>query len=291
MNKLGNGTACVFVLGEAALTAQYGSLNVPINTQINLNSSLGGSSLGLSTAAHAFGYPASLVYIGVAPRAEIVITPPSFVQVNSSAAAALTGNNVLAAGSSNMSFQYKQLVYVNMTKFTLLAVDLTYTPPTGSPMLRGAGPSYTFNPILTQPLPHNFGVTLAFPIEDSNFTNGSTCSTGTGAIGCIPGTTQRGVNWSVQAVPYWTSPGGTLLGLFVQHTFNPSATPVVFSAAQLFGRHLEVAASYGGFNYSASATGPLTGLVHASTTAYPTLFSISVNYLFGHSDLPAALQQ
>ena len=132
-NKLGNGTACVFVLGEAAVTAQYGSANIPGSTQLNFMS----NALGLSGYAHAFGYPATAVYVGVAPRAEIVITPPSFVQVNS-------GLGTLAAGASDMKFEYKQLLYVNLEKFTMVALDLAYQAPTGSPALRGPGPACHF---------------------------------------------------------------------------------------------------------------------------------------------------
>jgi len=274
LNKIGNGTACVFVRGEAAITAQYGSADIPANSQINFDTPSASRAFGLSTSAHAFGYPAAIISIGVGPRAQITVTPPSFVQVNSSAAAALTGNNVLAAGASDMKFQYKQLVYVNLEKFTMLALDFVYNAPTGSPSLRGSGPSYTIDPILTQPLPHNFGVTVAFPVNDVSASNG----------------TQRGWSWSPQLVPYWASPGGTLLALFLQHNFNPRITPVVFSATQLFGRHLSVSIAEGGFNYSASANGPFQGLVSASTTAYPSVFTIGVNYLIGHSDLPAALQ-
>ena len=157
-SKLGNGTACVFVRGEAALTAQYGSANIPVNTQLNFM----GNTLNLSGSAHAFGYPAPVIYVGVAPRAQVVITPPSFEQINA-------GNfGTLAAGASDMKFEYKQLLYVNLPKFTMVALDLAYDAPTGSQALRGPGPAYTIDPIITQPLPHSFGVTLAFPVN--NFT-------------------------------------------------------------------------------------------------------------------------
>jgi hypothetical protein len=268
-NKLGNSTACVFVRGEAALTAQYGNANIPANTQLNA----AGRTLNLSTSANAFGYPASVVYIGVLPRAEIAITPPSFVQVNSGRL------GTLAAGASDMSFQYKQLLYVNLPKFTMVAVDLAYKAPTGSPALRGPGPEYTIDPILTQPLPHNYGITLAFPLNNS----ATSCSTRS--------TTQRGWNLSTQLVPYWASPGGTLLALFVQHNFNPSVTPVAFSAGQLIGRHFDLVLTVGGFTYSTSSVGAFHGLVSTSSTANPNLFTVSANYLFGRSDLPAALTQ
>lgn len=286
LNKLGNGTACVFVRGEVAVTAQYGSANIPANSQINFNLPSGNRSFALSTAAHGFGYPASLVYIGVGPREQLTITPPSFVQINSSAAATLTGNNVLAAGASDMKFQYKQLVYVNLKNFTMLAVDLTYNAPTGSPALSGAGPSYTVDPIVTQPLPHGYGLTLAFPVNNLTITNPPICTPMASGPVCVPGGTQRGWTWSPQIVPYWTSPGGTLLAVLLQHNFHPNVTPVIFSAAQLFGRHFELSITEGGFSYSASATGPIQGLVNASSTAYPSLFTAGINYLFGQSNLP-----
>jgi hypothetical protein len=268
-SKLGNGTACVFVRGEAALTAQYGSANIPTNTQLNFM----GNSLNLSGSAHAFGYPAPVIYVGIAPRAQIVITPPSFVQVNA-------GNlGTLAAGTSDMKFEYKQLVYVNLPKFTMVALYLAYKAPTGSQALRGPGPAYTVNPIITQPLPHGYGVTVAFPVN--NFTVSCfTCSS-----------SSRGWSLSPQLTPYWESPGGTLLAVVVQHNFNPNVTPVAFSAGQQFGRHFFVSVTEGGFNYSSSQSGLFYGLVNTSTTTYPSLFSVSVNYLFGRSDLPAALQQ
>lgn len=268
LNKIGNGTACVFVRGEAALTAQYSSANIPANAQLNTP----GGTFNVSGYAHAFGYPAPVVYIGIAPRAQIVITPPSFVQVNSGRL------GTLAAGSSNMSFEYKQLVLVDPAKFTMLALDLAYKAPTGSPALRGPGPQYTLDPIITQPLPHNFGLTIAFPVN--NFT-----------VSCFRcAGTQRGWSLSPQVVPYWQSRGGTLLALFVQHNFSPNATPIAFSAGQLVGRHFEIAISEGGFVRTASATGPFEGLVNATATAYPSLFNISANYLIGRSELPAALQ-
>lgn len=78
INKIGNGIACVFVLGEAALTAQYSSANIPANAQLS------GVDHTLDIRLCSFGCPAPVVYVGVAPRALIVITPPSFVQVNTS---------------------------------------------------------------------------------------------------------------------------------------------------------------------------------------------------------------
>lgn len=276
LNKLGNGTACVFVAGEAAITAQYASANIPVNSRISFNTAMGSSTLGFSGAERGFGYPGSVVYIGVLPRAQIAITPPSFVQVNGSTSLALAGSEVLTAGASDMKFEYKQLAYVDPSMFTMLAIDLAYDAPTGSPALRAAGPQYTINPIVTLSLPHNFGVTLAFPVNNFATTSAPV---------------QRGWSFTPQIVPYWQSPGGTLLSVFVQHNFYPNVTPVGFSATQLIGRHLAISVTEGGFSYTTSASGPLGGLVTASSTAYPNLFSVGITYLFGHSDLPAPLQQ
>jgi len=275
LNKIGNGTACVFVRGEGAIDAQYGSANVPASTAIEVTTPFGSRSIGLSTAAHGFAYPAPSVYVGVLPRAQIVISAPSFAQINSSAAAALTGSNVLAAGTTNMKFEFKDLAYVNPTKFTMLAFAFDYEAPTGSPVFSGSGPSYSIDPIITQPLPHNFGATLAFPVTNA--------VTGTFA------NAQRGWNWSPQFVPYWESPGGTLIAVVVEHNFNPSVTPVVFSAAQLFGRHFMLSVAEGGFSYSTSGNGLFLGIVHATVTAYPSLFTIGASYLIGQSNLPAGL--
>ena len=77
-----------------------------------------GSTLNVSGDVHAFGIPAPVVYIGVAPRAQVVITPPSFVQVSTSRL------GIVAAGASDMSFEYKQLMFVDPAKFTMVALDL-----------------------------------------------------------------------------------------------------------------------------------------------------------------------
>jgi len=286
LNKIGNGTACVFVRGEGAITGQYVSTTIPAYTQLTLNRAGRSYAFERSSQASGFGYPASTVYIGVLPRAQIAITPPSFVQVNSGQ----TGN-LIAAGASNMKFEYKQLAYVNLQKFTLIAIDLTYQASTGSPGFAGPGPSYTINPILTQPLPHNYGVTLAFPVNNVTLSNSPICSTASGMPACVSGGTQRGWNWAPQLVPYWTSPGGTLLALFVQHNFHPNVTPLGVSASQLIGRHFELSAAYGGFSYSVSANGPFSALVNAAVATHPRLFTFSGSYLIGRSDLPAALQQ
>lgn len=268
LNKIGAATPCVFVLGEAAVTAQYVSANLPVNTQIDFM----GHTREISSGSHAFGYPAGLVYVGVGPRSEIVITPPSFVQVNS-------GNHgTLVAGASNMKFEYKQLVYVNLGKFPLVGLDLAYKAPTGSPGLQGPGPEYTLNPILTQALPHHFGLTLAMPV--TNFTLPcSTCGAGS-----------RGWSITPLLVPFWEPQGGTLLALVFQHSFNPNVTPIAFTASQLVGRHFSLTLTGGGLNYTSSTSGPVAGLVSVENTTTPSLFSVGVNYLFGRSDLPAALQ-
>lgn len=276
LNKIGNGTACVFVRGEGAVTAQYASAAIPVTANIAINGPSRSVAFARSVSANAFAYPTSTAYIGILPRAQIAITLPSFVQIDSGAPSTPNRSNVLAAGASGMKFEYKQLAYVNLQTFAMGAIDLQYSAPTGSPAFSGSGPSYTVMPIFTQPLPHNYGVTLAFPVNNVR-TTGAPQS--------------RGWKWSPQFVPYWESPGGTLVAFLFQHNFQPNVTPVVFSAGQLFGRHFEVSAEYGGFTYSASRNGAFSGLVNATASTNPSLFAVGINYLIGSSDLPAALQQ
>ncbi len=279
LNKIGNQTPCVFVAGEAAISAQYGTAYVPVNSQINVNLPSGSRVANLSTAARAFGLPASTVYIGVLPRAEIIFTPPSFVQVNSLGPSRVLGNSPVVAGATDMTFQYKQLAYVNMKTFSLLGFDVAYHAPSGSPTLRAPGPSYSFTPLYLQPLPHNFGLMLTLPLSNVTVADHSTSET------------LRGWRLAPEALPYWESRGGTLLALLLEHNFQPNVTPVVFSAGQLFGRHFELEAAYGGFSRTVTTTAPFQGVVSATTTASPSLFTIGVNYVVGTSDLPAALQQ
>jgi hypothetical protein len=290
LNKAGNQTACVFVLGEAAITAQYSAAYIPVNSTFNFDTPLGSRSIGLSSAAWAYGYPGSVVYIGVLPRAQLVITPPSSVNVYSTSSSPLVPSP-LVAGATDMKFEYKQLAYVNPKTFSMAALHLSYQAPTGSPALSGNGPSYAIEPILQQPLPHNFGFVLNLPVTNSGTVNGPTCNLTMGGPICVPGPISRGWSFAPELTPYWQSPGGTLLAFVVQHSFNPNTTPVVFSAGQLMSRHVELFASYGVARVSASTTTALQGLATASATARPSVFTIGINYLIGRSDLPAALQQ
>jgi len=277
LNKLGNGTACVFVLGEAAANANYTTINVPANAVITGPL---GRSITVSGQANAYSLPGSTIYVGVGPRSQFSYTPPTFTSVGMRRGA--------TQGGTDMTFAYKHLFLLNMEKFTMLGIDVGYTAPTAGAPFGAVGPKYTANPILTQPLPKNLGVTLAAPI--SNFSTSSTvCPAGLRSCHGVIGA--RGWSWTPQFIPYWTSPGGTLVAALVEHGFNPDTWPAAVSIGQLISRHVEVYASYGGASANITTTGPVLGLFTSKINATPTAFTTGIAILAGESNLPEALIQ
>jgi hypothetical protein len=266
LNKPGNVIPCPFVLGEAAVVTSYGWVNLPVHANITIP---GIGTKGISASADGFFYPAATVYIGVSPAANIEITPPSFAQFNSS-----TGS-LLAAGATDMKFGYKQLFYFDPKEGTMFAGALTYKAPTGSAAFRGPGPAYGISAILSQPFTRTLGTSLVFAVNNSTLStpvNGST----------------RAWSFTPTLAPFWETRGGTLIGVFIEHSFNPNVTPIGVTFEQLFSRHFYISAEYGGFHYSVSDVGALNGVVNASATSNPSLFSIGAAYLIGQSDAPSA---
>ena len=275
-NKLGNGTACVFVLGEFAANASYETITAPVSTSIT--GPLMRGSLTASGSVSASSYPGSTIYAGVGPRSQISFAPPTYVSVNTRAG--------VTAGGTDMTFAYKHLFLLNMANFTMLAINASYTAPTAGAPFGAAGPKYALDPIFTQPLPQNLGITIAAPI--TNFSTTSTvCPRGIRSCHQVIGA--RGWSWTPQFAPYWLSPGGTMVAGFVQHGFNPVTWPAAVYVSQSLNRHVEVFAQYGGGSVSVTTTGPVLGLFKAQTYVTPTVFSAGIAILAGESNLPPAL--
>jgi hypothetical protein len=149
---------------------------------------------------------------------------------------------------------------------------LTYEAPTGSPGIGAPGPSYTINPLLNLATnrTRTMGVSLAFPV--TNYASAS------------PSGVTRGWSFAPQAVPFWRSPGGTLLALVVSHDFTTRATPLMLNTAQLVTRQFQLQATYGGVNSVVDVANPLAGVARAQGTSYSRTFTIGGSYMLGTSD-------
>jgi hypothetical protein len=256
------GGPCVFVLGQAMLQANYGATNTTANSQIFQN----GEIITTPSAGRSFFYPNSLVVIGVTPRSQFSITPPSFQQNT-----ALTG--VTVAGATDMAFGYKHEVYFNPATAALVSMSLSYEAQTGSPALTAPGPAYTVMPLASMPLGRGspFGIAITLP-----FINAVTSTT--------PTSVQRGWSFTPQIIPTWRSRGGTLIGLFIQHNFSPNTTPVTLNFAQTLGRQWLLTAQYGGQTLASNYTEPEAGIA-ATTRAYPRTITAGFCYMVGRSEL------
>ena len=254
---------CVFVAGQASLQATYATSSIPADVVLDL----GGSTLPATANRSAIAYPGALINIGISQNAQITILPPSFSQLSSATRGTLT------AGATDMEFWYKQLVYVDRARGILGGLLLTYEAPTGSPGIAAPGPAYTINPLLNLATnrARTMGVSLAFPV--SNF-----------ATATSSGVT-RDWSFAPQAVPFWRSPGGTLLALVVAHDFTTNATPLLLNTAQLITRQFQIQATYGGVNSAVDLANPLAGVTRAQGTSYSRTLTIGGSYMFGTSEL------
>jgi hypothetical protein len=254
---------CVFVAGQASFQATYATSSIPADVVLDSGESSGPVRANRS----AIGYPGSLVNIGISKNAQITILAPSFSRLTSAT------RGTLAAGATDMEFWYKQLVYVDGVRGILGGLLITYEAPTGSPSVGAPGPAYAINPLLNVATnrARTMGVSFAFPV--SNFAAASSAGI------------TRSWSFAPQAVPFWRSPGGTLLALVVSHDFTTNATPLMLNTAQLITRQFQIQATYGGVNSVVDIANPLAGVTRARGTSYPRTLTLGGSYMFGTSDL------
>ncbi len=261
LKKYLSASPCVFVAGQASIQATYSGTNVP--TVISLT--VKGHTSTVTLSSHAFGYPGALLNIGVSPTSQVTIVLPSFSQISSTQSGTV-------AGSADTEYRYKQLVYSDPKRGILAGVLATYQAPTGSPALTAPGPSYEINPLLNIALnsARSIGENLSFPVKN-------TPPAGPGGA--------RAWSFAPQAVTFWRSPGGTLLAAIFQYGFSTNTLYFTINTAQLLTRNFQLQATYGGNSAPVDYVNPVEG-IHGTGTAYSRSFTIGVNYMIGHSELP-----
>ena len=242
------------------LQANYGATNTSANSQIYQN----GEIVTSSSAGRSFYYPNSLIVVGVTPRSQLSITPPSFEQTTS-----LAGSTV--AGATDMAFGYKQEVYFQPRTAALVSMSLSYQAHTGSEALTAPGPAYTVMPLASMPLGRSssFGIAVTLPFIS--------------AVTSTSPSVQRGWSFTPQVIPTWRSRGGTLIGLFIQHNFSPNTTPVTLNFAQTLARQWLLTVQYGGQTLASDYAEPEAG-ISATTRAYPRSISVGFCYMVGRSE-------
>lgn len=240
----------------------YSGTNVPEVLHYTAN----GKTSAVTISSHAFGYPGALLHVGVSPTSEITIAMPSFSRISST-------QNGFAAGTDDMEFRYKQLVYSNPKAGILAGVLATYQAPTGSDALTAAAPSYEINPLLNIALnkQRSIGENLSFPL--TNAPSGEPAGS-------------RSWSFAPQAVTFWRSPGGTLLAIVGQYGFSSHLLYLTLNAAQLISRNLQIQGTYGGNNAPVDYVNPVQDVPYAAGTAYSRSFTIGFSYLMGYSEAP-----
>jgi hypothetical protein len=247
LKKYLSASPCVFVRGQESLQLTYSGTNV---------------SLAFS---HAFGYPGTLLNVGVTPSSQVTIVAPSFSQLSSPQVGTV-------AGTTDMEFRYKQLVYWNRSGGILGGVLVTYKAPTGSPGLTAGAPSYEIDPLLNVALnkARSIAENLSFPVAN------------------VPAASpDQGRSWvfAPQAVTVYRSPGGTLLAVIGQYNFSTQLSYLTFNFAQLISRNFQLQGTYGGNSSVIDYANPVEG-VGTSGTAYSRSFTIGLSYMIGHSEVP-----
>jgi hypothetical protein len=263
LKKYLSASPCVFVAGQVAVQMTYSGTNVP---EV-LSHAAGGKTTTFTISSHVFGYPGTLLHVGVSPTSQVTIVLPSFSQISST-------QNGAVAGTDDMEFRYKQLVFSNTKGGVLGGVLATYQAPTGSAALTASGPSYEINPLLNIALnpKRSIGENLSFPV-----TNAPPAQAGG----------SRTWSFAPQAVTFWRSPGGTLLAIVTQYGFSSNTLYLTLNAAQLIARNFQIQGTYGGNNAPVDYVNPVQDVPHAAGTAYSRSFTIGFSYLMGYSEAPA----
>jgi hypothetical protein len=247
LKKYLSASPCVFVRGQGSIQLTYSGTNVSL------------------VSSHAFGYPGTLLNIGVTPSSQITLVAPSFSQLSSPQVGTV-------AGTTDMEFRYKQLLYWNRAGGILGGVLATYKAPTGSPGLTAGAPSYEINPLLNVALnrARSIAENLSFPVANVPAANPSV-----------------GRTWSFapQAVTVYRSPGGTLLAIIGQYNFSTHLAYLTFNTAQLLSRNFQLQGTYGGNSSVIDYASPVEG-IGASGTSYSRSFTIGLSYMIGHSEVP-----
>lgn len=238
------------------------------NTGVSFLYVVNGRSATNTVSSHAFGYPGATLNVGVTPTSQITVVLPAFSHVNGSKTGAV-------AGTADMEFRYKQLVYSNPRGGVLGGIAATYQAPTGSPELNPPGPSYELSSLLNVALnkARSIAANLSFPVANVTAQSQS-------------GANRRAWQFSPQAVVLWRSPGGTLLALVGQYAFSNNDAYLTINAAQLLSRNFQLQATYGGNSSSVDYVNPIEDIGRTTGNVYRRSFSVGASYLIGRSEAP-----
>lgn len=265
LNKFGP-TPCVYVAGEAMISAGYANINTRGNAQITGNGPPGFST-NLPLSGNANVYPQLLMVFGVTANSQLQFGLPSEVQVNSQHFGTFTA-------TSEPSVNYKQRVFFSPRKYTQIAVDLGYTPPLEGGGINVSGPAYQIQLDVAQPLSTELTVAAWW-----TFKNALSRS--------LFQSSERG--WSDPLGFYlaWM-PAHTNLAVFpvVYHDFNPNRTAIIGEVAQLLSRHLSIVVAYGGAQTSSESNGAFRQVFNFATNSSPRVLTATLYFLINESNLP-----
>lgn len=265
LNKFGP-TPCVYVAGEAMVSAGFANINTHGALQISGNGPLG-LSTSLPISGNANVYPSLLIAFGVSANSQLQFTLPSAVQVN-------TQRFGTFSATSDPSINYTQRVFFSPTKYTQLAVDLGYTPPVEGGGINSPGPTYQIQLDLAQPLNANVTIGPWWTFKNAQ-------SSG------LTQTTQR--VWSDPLGIYiaWSPANSTFEIIpLVYHDFNPNRTTIAGQVVQLLSRHLSLAVTYGGAESASQSNGPFAQAFSFAANSSPRVFAANIYYLINESNLP-----
>ena len=248
------------------VSAGYENISAHGALQLTGNGTLG-LTKGFPISGNANVYPSILLVFGVSPSSQIQITAPSEVNVNTQRFGTFNA-------ASNIALNYKQRVLFSATRFTQLAVDLGYVPPTSEDAINSPGPTYQIQLDLAQPLNANltFGPWWTFKNARSS--------------GYMQ-TSQRVWSDPLGAYLAWSPAHSTFEVVpVVYHTFNPNKTVLIGDVVQLLSRYLSISLSYGGAESSTQSNGPIAQVFNYATNASPRVFTANLYYLINQSNLP-----
>jgi hypothetical protein len=256
MNKVGI-TPCVLTKDQFVASGGY------INGTINGNGVINGVA---NTPFHGDLqlYQGSIA-AGLTNDSQISIGIPAYTSLK------FRGAGPSEAGSSGWTLNYQQRFFVDLHSGTQATLTLTDSTPGTLSFTSTGGPTYQLGIIAGRPLTKTLAVTLQ----------------ALGIYAKANSSSPYGAAFQPSLVLSNKSPGGTLLGVVVIHTFNPNVWPVAGIVEQQIGRRFMMQAVYGSLGYQNTffPSSPYVSSVVVGSN--PKVIGATMFYLLGKAkDLP-----
>jgi hypothetical protein len=269
-------TNCSLDAGQFTLGVNYAATYIPVGTSLTIN----GVTASTSTYANTHAFPSVPLSVGVGDRWTLLYTPPEYQEIVG------YNGNVNKSGATNMTFGARNMFFFNRCfpycgGFGLSAINMFYSPPSGSPAWRGTGPSYTVGFSTSVTVAHAPSGAGRWIINLWDPVTYSVISSQPGPPPGRLGTVQWGVSSTLLATAIWIHHSwrfNTSIGYAIpSHQWVWNLNP-----NYLLSRRFVVGANYGGTGVALENSSGVPPIYISSNTAtHPRFLDVTLMYLLG----------